>query len=136
MNNLVGITGVRYSVIRNYAKRVIIETNELKKVKPPVRVEYQVFKPSNRKLDRLNVVSVAAKITLDTLTEAEVWDDDNDDIVVNEVLLPTQLDRQNPRIEIKIIPVDPKLADALKSGCLPLFRFLERTPGPTLLHNL
>jgi len=68
----------------------------------PVEVTYQVFKPSKRSLDKMNVVSIASKYFLDAVTEYGCWDDDNDDNVKTETILPTELDRDNPRIEITI----------------------------------
>ena len=68
----------------------------------PVEITYQVFKPSKRSLDKMNVVSIASKYFLDAVTEYGCWEDDNDDNVKTEIILPTQLDRDNPRIEITI----------------------------------
>ncbi len=68
----------------------------------PVEITYQVFKPSNRSLDKMNVVSIASKYFLDAVTEYGCWEDDNDENVKTEIILPTELDRDNPRIEITI----------------------------------
>ena len=67
-----------------------------------VDVTYQVFKPTNRKLDRMNVISITSKYCLDALVHYGCLSDDNDDIVRNEYILPTQLDRTNPRVEVTI----------------------------------
>ncbi len=69
-------------------------------IETPVQVTYKVFKPSNRKLDKMNVASIASKFLLDALSDFGVWDDDNDDNVKTETILPTELDRENPRIEV------------------------------------
>ena len=50
----------------------------------------------------MNVVSIASKYFLDAVTEYGCWEDDNDDVVKTEVILPTEVDRENPRIEITI----------------------------------
>ena len=71
-------------------------------INTPVEVTYQVFKPSRRSLDKMNVVSIASKYFLDAVTEYGCWDDDNDDNVKTEVILPTEHDKDNPRIEITI----------------------------------
>ncbi|MCP4521702.1 MAG: hypothetical protein GY827_08455 [Cytophagales bacterium] len=37
----------------------------------------------------MNFVSIISKFTLDALTNANVWEDDNDSIVKNEIIKPT-----------------------------------------------
>ena len=69
-------------------------------IETPVEVTYKVFKPINNRLDKMNVASIASKFLLDALSEFGVWDDDNDDNVKTETILPTELDRENPRIEV------------------------------------
>ena len=71
-------------------------------INTPVEITYQVFKPSRRSLDKMNVVSIASKYFLDAVTEYGCWDDDNDDNVKTETILPTQHDKDSPRIEITI----------------------------------
>lgn len=71
-------------------------------IKTPVEVTYKVFKKTNRKLDKMNVASVVSKFLLDSITDYGCWIDDNDDYVKTETILPTELDRINPRVEITI----------------------------------
>ena len=71
-------------------------------IQTPVEVTYKVFKASKRRLDKMNVVSVVSKFLLDSITEYGCWEDDNDDYVKTETILPTELDRENPRVEINI----------------------------------
>jgi len=71
-------------------------------VQTPVEVTYKVYKGSKRRLDKMNVVSVVSKFLLDSITEYGCWEDDNDDYVKKETILPTELDRDNPRVEIII----------------------------------
>ena len=78
------------------------EQLEGKTIDTPVEITYQVFKPSKRSLDKMNVVSIASKYFLDAVTEYGCWEDDNDDNVKTEIILPTEIDRDNPRIEITI----------------------------------
>ena len=68
----------------------------------PVKVTYRVYKQSNRKLDKMNVVSICSKYLMDAITEFGCWEDDNDDIIKKEIILPTKLDRSNPRVEVLI----------------------------------
>lgn len=72
------------------------------KINTPVEITYQVFKPTKRILDKMNVVSVVSKFLLDAITQYGCWEDDNDNFVKTETILPTELDRTNPRVEIII----------------------------------
>ena len=71
-------------------------------IQTPVEVTYKVYKGSKRRLDKMNVVSVVSKFLLDSITDYGCWEDDNDDYVKTETILPTELDRDNPRVEIII----------------------------------
>jgi Holliday junction resolvase RusA-like endonuclease len=50
----------------------------------------------------MNFISIASKFLLDAVTELGCWEDDSDEFVKKETLLPTELDRINPRVEILI----------------------------------
>jgi len=80
--------------VREQLEGVVIET--------PVEVTYKVFKSSRRKLDKMNVVSVTSKFLLDAVTNLGCWEDDNDDFVKTETILPTEYDKNNGRVEILI----------------------------------
>ena len=80
--------------------RQMIEQLHGIQIETPVEITYQVFKPRNMTMDKMNVVSVTSKFLLDALTEYGVWIDDNDNHVKTEVILPTELDRENPRVEV------------------------------------
>jgi Holliday junction resolvase RusA-like endonuclease len=80
--------------IREQIEGLVIET--------PVNITYRVLKPSKRRLDKMNVVAVVSKYLLDALTELGFWEDDNDDFVKKEVLMPTVYDKDNGRVEIII----------------------------------
>lgn len=71
-------------------------------IQTPVEITYKVYKASKRRLDKMNVISVVSKFLLDSITEYGCWEDDNDDYVKTEVILPTELDRENPRVEVII----------------------------------
>ena len=71
-------------------------------IQTPVEVTYKVYKASKRRLDKMNVISVVSKFLLDSITEYGCWEDDNDDYVKKETIMPTELDRENPRVEIII----------------------------------
>ena len=71
-------------------------------IQTPVEVTYKVYKASKRRLDKMNVISVVSKFLLDSITDYGCWEDDSDDYVKTETILPTELDRENPRVEIII----------------------------------
>jgi len=92
---------VSNSVKREY-KEALREQLEGITIETPVDITYQVFKGSKRRLDKMNVIAVTSKFLLDAITEYGCWEDDNDDFVKKETVLPTELDRERPRVEIII----------------------------------
>ena len=72
------------------------------KIKTPVEITYKVYKARNNNLDKMNVVSITSKYLLDAITQLGCWTDDNDDFVKTETIMPTELDRENPRVEVFI----------------------------------
>ena len=70
--------------------------------KTPVEITYKVYKASKRQLDKMNVISIASKYLMDAITEFGCWLDDNDDIIKKETILPTEIDKSNPRVEVLI----------------------------------
>ena len=64
-----------------------------------VEVQFQLFKGSARRTDKSNFYAVQAKFLYDALVELEILVDDNDKFILTEVLLPTKIDRENPRAE-------------------------------------
>jgi Holliday junction resolvase RusA-like endonuclease len=81
-------------VVKEQIEGVIIET--------PVEISYKVYKPTRRKLDKMNVISITSKFLLDAITDLGCWEDDNDDFVKTETILPTEYDKNNGRVEILI----------------------------------
>tara|TARA_R110002072_G_scaffold36541_3_gene107577 strand:+ start:706 stop:1104 length:399 start_codon:yes stop_codon:yes gene_type:complete len=90
----------------NQAKKQFLEDVrdqlEGKRLQTPVTVCYQVFKPTRRRLDKMNVVAITSKFLLDALSELGVWVDDNDDYVKTEIILPTEHDKDNARVEVTL----------------------------------
>jgi len=72
------------------------------KIETPCEIIYRVIKPTKRRLDKMNVISVTSKYLLDAITELGCWEDDNDDFVKTETVLPTEYDKNNGRVEILI----------------------------------
>lgn len=86
---------------RNYAA-IMKPQLEAIEIETPVKVVYKVYKPSKRRLDKMNVVSVTSKFLMDAISDHGCWEDDNDDFIKTEVIMPTSLDRDEPRIEVYI----------------------------------
>ena len=80
--------------IREQIEGLVIQT--------PVNITYRVLKPSKRRLDKMNVVAVVSKYLLDALTKVGFWEDDNDDFVKKETIMPTVYDKGNGRVEVII----------------------------------
>jgi Holliday junction resolvase RusA-like endonuclease len=83
-------------------KELLREQLEGVKIKTPVEITYKVYKARNTTLDKMNVVSITSKYLLDAITQYGCWTDDNDDFVKTETIMPTELDRKNPRVEVFI----------------------------------
>ena len=66
----------------------------------PVNVTYKVFKPTKRRLDKMNVCSITSKFMLDAMSEFGVIPDDNDDYIKDELLLDSEKDKDYPRVEV------------------------------------
>ena len=71
-------------------------------IKTPCNIIYQVFRPTKTRLDKMNVIAVTSKYLLDAITELGCWEDDNDEFVKTETILPTEYDKGNGRVEIII----------------------------------
>jgi Holliday junction resolvase RusA-like endonuclease len=50
----------------------------------------------------MNVISVTSKYLMDAITELGCWIDDDDENIKTETILPTELDGENPRVEVFI----------------------------------
>ena len=93
-------------LVNNQVKKMYLEAvrEQLEglTIQTPVEITYKVYKKTSRRLDKLNVISVTSKYLLDAITELGCWEDDNDDHVKTETILPTELDRANSRVEVTI----------------------------------
>lgn len=81
-------------MIREQLEGVVLET--------PIEVCYRVYKPSKRRLDKMNVVSVVSKYLMDALTTIGCIEDDNDDIIQSETIRPTQYSRGDGYVLVHI----------------------------------
>lgn len=72
----------------------------------PITMEYKVFKPSRRRLDKMNVIAVTSKYLQDALVDWVCIPDDNDDFIKDELIRPTEYDKNNGRVEVTIKTVN------------------------------
>lgn len=93
-------------LVNNQVKKMYLEAvrGQLEGVtiQTPVEITYKVYKKTSRRLDKMNVIAITSKYLLDAVTELGCWEDDNDDHVKTETILPTELDRANSRVEVTI----------------------------------
>jgi len=70
--------------------------------KTPIIISFYLYKPSKRKMDRSNVLSIVEKFFCDSLTYYGCIPDDNDDFIQSTHYYSGDMDRKNPRVEIFI----------------------------------
>ena len=96
-------------LVNNQVKKMYLEAvrEQLEGVtiQTPVEITYKVYKKTSRRLDKMNVIAITSKYLLDAITELGCWEDDNDEHVKTETILPTELDRANSRVEVTIISI-------------------------------
>ena len=96
-------------IVNNQVKKMYLEAIRTQlegvSIPTPCDISYKVFKPTKRRLDKMNVIAVTSKYLLDAITELGCWEDDNDDFVKKETLLPTEYDKNNGRVEIIITSI-------------------------------
>lgn len=67
-----------------------------------ISLSFILYKGSNRKLDRSNVLSIHEKFFCDALVESGCMPDDNDDYIVSTQYSTGGIDKNNPRVDIVI----------------------------------
>lgn len=67
-----------------------------------IELTYTVYRGDAHSYDLMNVVSVFDKFFEDSLTAAKVISDDNYKVVRKITAIPGGIDRENPRVEIRI----------------------------------
>ena len=68
-----------------------------------IKLEFTYYKPTKAKRDRANILSITEKFFCDAMTKIGVIPDDNDDYIKSSFYQSGGLDRDNPRVDIKII---------------------------------
>lgn len=74
-----------------------------------VHLHYVLHRPTRRRADLMNVVSIADKFFSDALVKAGVIEDDHDGIVLSVSGSTGDIDKARPRLVVQIIPVDHPL---------------------------
>lgn len=67
-----------------------------------ITIEFKLWKASNRRGDRANVLSVHEKFFCDALTEFGCIPDDNDNYIESQTYRTGGVDKDNPRVDITI----------------------------------
>ncbi len=97
-------------IVNNQAKQIYDEIvgEQLKgiKFKKTIEITYRLFKSSNRRIDRANILSITDKFFCDCLVNNKCIEDDNDEYIQAQHYYSGGLDRENPRVEITIETVD------------------------------
>ena len=68
------------------------------KLKTPVEVTVQVYNPSRRHSDKSNMYAMSAKFLYDAMTYYGCQEDDSDDYVKTEIILPSIYEKDNGRV--------------------------------------
>jgi Holliday junction resolvase RusA-like endonuclease len=89
----------------HYQVKHLLEGIELE---TPVDATFQMFKPTRRKTDKSNFYAVISKFFFDSMTQCGCWEDDNDEFIRHELLLPTEVDKDNPRAVITFRTIEEK----------------------------
>lgn len=72
------------------------------KFKGKIRLNFQLFKYTRKISDKANVLSIHEKFFCDALIECGCIEDDNDDIIEEQHYSRTEIEKENPRVEIII----------------------------------
>jgi len=93
-------------IVNNQAKHIYSEALQCVlsglKLKTPIELHYTYFKGSNRKSDKMNVLSIVDKFFCDSLVNYSCIPDDNDEYIGTQTFSFGGLDKNNPRVEILI----------------------------------
>ena len=72
-------------------------------LKTPISIEFRYFKPTHRESDKANVLSIVEKFFCDALEHWGCIPRDNDEFIKVHTYLPTRYDKNNGRVEIKVL---------------------------------
>ena len=78
------------------------QVEKLPRFEKPIKIHYKIFYENNRLFDIDNIVSIVSKFSQDALTELDVIEDDNYKNIIQITGTFGGVDRDNPRIEMRI----------------------------------
>lgn len=82
---------------------------------PRVALTYIVYPPTSRRLDVSNICSIVDKFFSDVLVDRGILEDDNYDFLADVRYLFGCIDRENPRVDVYIIPSsEPKESNLMR----------------------
>lgn len=97
-------------VVRDLVKPIIKKT-KMKTTSNSLNgylIIYKVYKGDKRRFDIANICSVVDKFFLDALVELGYLPDDNANVVKAVVYTAGSIDKDNPRVEAKVVEFDSK----------------------------
>ena len=100
-------------VKQHYHKLIYSKVTQSQKLKDKYMVSYSLY-PSNSKCDLMNVVSVIDKFLNDALQDSGVIVNDNIKYYKHMIATVEEVDRYNPRIEIKITEIKGDVDGSIK----------------------
>jgi len=89
-------------VKKEYTEMMIEQLLGLK-LKTPIKLVYTLFRGDRRKGDRNNPLTIHDKYFCDALTSYKCIPDDTDEYIESQTFKTGEIDKENPRVEIKII---------------------------------
>ena len=104
----------RNTAKQNYAD--IVKTKLADEVRKygEVILMYKVFPKSKRRLDISNVCSIADKFISDALVDLGILEDDSYHFVKDVIYSFGEIDKDNPRVEIRVVDYTSKVSKLLK----------------------
>jgi hypothetical protein len=85
-----------------YKETILEQLVRLPYFTEPIKLVFKLFKGSNRKSDRSNVLSIHEKFFCDALTDCGCIVDDADEFIKETKYISGGIDKENPRVEITI----------------------------------
>ena len=106
--NLNSYRNAHYRVLslakKEYHKLVASLLRGRGKLPEQVFLIYVYHHGNRRRIDHVNPCSVISKFTEDAITELGLWEDDDSKNVVGHLFLAGEVDKENPRCDLLIVP--------------------------------
>ena len=104
-----------------YKQAMEAQLKPARAIKNPVFIALTYWKPTKRRSDRSNVLTIHEKFFCDAFVDAGWLEDDNDDIILWTTYQGSELDRKNPRVEITVTELPPRSRSPENQGSLSLY---------------